>query len=810
MNTLLPRFARLHVLTLCAFAIAQPLYDLIGRNSQFLVAHGIDARGVTALVLILSFGIGLALVAALEGLRVIGPRARLVGQYGAVALLCGLIVAGPLRRFAPWVAFSGIAAGALAGAAFYLQRSIRTFLTVLSPAIAIFPIVFLLATPVSRIIRPAQAGGATSVLPRQPPIVLVVFDEFSTFDMLDGSGSIDAARFPALASLAATATWFPNALLAFPYTERAIPAILSGVAADGNAERLPILADHPQNLFTWLSGSYVIHASEPVTSLCPATCVTDTASARPGPADFATDVAILYLHLVTPRSIAERRLPSLAGTWARFSTAGAVAAPPPRPRTFDIVAAFERASAPGRATLFRRFVEGVANRSQPALHFIHVLLPHDPYVATPQGHRYAPGGLTEGMGADGVWTTEQPLLDTGRQRHLAQARLTDRLLGELLDRLRREKLFDDALIIVTADHGAAFKPGESHRGMTASNAAEIQTVPMLVKLPRQRQGAVNERPVSGLDIAPTIADALGTALPWAHDGHAMLADDYPPRAALVLKGTGMGPLPLFDVRAAAREGRFGAPALQRTSPAFDLLGTTVREEDLGTPRANLRVFSEDFSRLESVDLTASIPALITGEVQSDRPHADPFTLALVLNGEVAAVTRTVQWRGSPHYFTALLPGELLRQGGNRLTIGEVGGTPGARTLTRLSDDLSRGLTLIDGVPLQIATGGGTRLAVGATVTGAIDRTVEEPDLIRLFGWAADLGSAAPLRAIVAFSGNRAVAVTSPHDERPDVTAALSLQRGQKVSFALEIPRRSLSGPVRVFGLSVRGEAGAVK
>ena len=53
------------------------------------------------------------------------------------------------------------------------------------------------------------------------------------------------------------------------YTFWAVPAILDGRRPA--VEELPVVADHPQNLFTLLSGSgYEVHASEPVTRLCPA------------------------------------------------------------------------------------------------------------------------------------------------------------------------------------------------------------------------------------------------------------------------------------------------------------------------------------------------------------------------------------------------------------------------------------------------------------------------------------------------------------------------------------------------------------
>lgn len=815
--TTLPRFARLHLLTLSSFAVAQPLYDLIGRNAQFLVAHGADGGTIAALIAVLSLAIPLGIIAVVDLARVLNRRAAVAVHLVMIVLLGALIAASPLRGWPPGIAIPLALAGGAAVAGGYTRSSIRLFITLLTPAVVVFPVLFVTMTPVAQLLKSGVHGPGAAALRAKPPIVLVVFDELSTFDILDAAGQIDSQHFPTLGSLAATSSWFPNAVSPFPYTERAIPAILTGRAPTADAS-LPIVADHPDNLFTWLAGSYAVYASEPVTALCPKKiCAEVSTAAKATAADFMSDIAILYLHLVTPRDIADRRLPSLAGTWQRFKTGGATPRPEPlpeaRPAAFDIEAAFVTASLPGRDTLFRRFVEGIDRGTQPALYFIHALLPHDPYVFTPAGHRYTVGGLTEGMSTSGVWTPQQPIIDTGRERHIAQARLSDKLLGELIARLRAMDLFDAALIVVTADHGAAFKPGESHRGMTASNATEIVAVPMLVKLPHQRAPEVNDRPVSGLDIVATIAGVLQTSVPWTQDGHAMLAPQYPERRSIEYATSGVGLLPVLDVRSEARKGLYGSAALARTSPAPELRGMVIRDLD-GLPVApEMRVFSEQFARLEAVTRDNLFPALVSGELQFDRPHDGPVTLAVALNGEIAAVTQTVRWAESNHFFSVLLPDDLIRLGSNRLDVLQVRrNTSGAHELTRIADDFVRGLTLTmvaEGQAAVVGKGAAPMLA-GPDVTGVIDSAAEGPNALTLLGWAADRKSPNPLRSIVAFSADRAIAFASPRGERPDVAAALGLAARRKVSFALTIPKQSLAGPVRVFGISAGRLAGELQ
>ena len=52
----------IHLFALCAFAIAQPLYDLLGKNANFLTAHHLTPIEVIILTLALCLGPPLVLV----------------------------------------------------------------------------------------------------------------------------------------------------------------------------------------------------------------------------------------------------------------------------------------------------------------------------------------------------------------------------------------------------------------------------------------------------------------------------------------------------------------------------------------------------------------------------------------------------------------------------------------------------------------------------------------------------------------------------------------------------------------------------
>lgn len=98
----------------------------------------------------------------------------------------------------------------------------------------------------------------------------------------------------------------------------------------------------------------------------------------------------------------------------------------------------------------------------------------------------------------------------------------DDIVGKLLDYLRSQGLYDNALIAVAADHGESL--GE-HGELTHSIFLYDATihVPLLLKLPGNRlEGKHVGATASLVDLAPTLLDALGQTPPPAMQGASLL------------------------------------------------------------------------------------------------------------------------------------------------------------------------------------------------------------------------------------------------------------------------------------------------
>ncbi len=137
-----------------------------------------------------------------------------------------------------------------------------------------------------------------------------------------------------------------------------------------------------------------------------------------------------------------------------------------------------------------------SSSSSPWLAWVHLFDPHAPYDP-PAEYR------------------------AGRAPYDGEIAYADAMLGSLLARLRAAHALDRTLVVVTADHGESLgEHGETTHGLFAYDAT--LAVPLIVNGPSLPARAV-DRPVSHVDIAPTIASLLGLPLPAAVDGVSLLS-----------------------------------------------------------------------------------------------------------------------------------------------------------------------------------------------------------------------------------------------------------------------------------------------
>ena len=509
----------------------------------------------------------------------------------------------------------------------------------------------------------------------------IVLDELPETTLARADGKLDAELFPNLAELARTATWYRRATTVDDLTTEAVPAQLTG--EQPRAGNLPTARQHPRNLFTLFERSHDLIVVEPITDLCPERLCS---TLRPGLGDrlasLESDLEVVVGHLLLPEDLADG-LPAVDRVWEGFETGQE-----------------DPGGLRGGANLRRDVLERLADddatagfetaiaaldrpRTRPPLVFVHSTLPHAPWRFLPDGHSYPLRAATfPGLSSDG-WTGPQWQVDQAFQRHVLQVQYVDGLVGELLDALREHDLFDRAVIVVSADHGASFRTGQPRRPANDVNATDIAGVPLIVKLPGQRAGKVDDRSVRTIDVLPTIAAAAGARVPWRPDGVPAAERKVDPGAAIDVSHAGAEAIdvPLADLLADREERETVETGLLSggpfaVGPAPQLIGRRVPagRRAAGGPRATI----DDADDYAAVDPSAAeIPALVAGRVEGLDAEA---VLAVTVNGVVQATTRTYA-DGDRIAFLALVPPASLRAGRNAIGVLQVQPGGALRPLT---------------------------------------------------------------------------------------------------------------------------------
>jgi Sulfatase len=684
------------LLAASGFALAQPLFDLLGKNPEFFAVRGSAASDIVLFALVVTFAPALVLLAVELLVALVSEGAARLLHLVFIGFLAAIFGVQALKRSGVDGTTVLIAGSVLIGVGIALAawqwRSARTFLTVLGAAPLLFLALFLLDSPTSKLVISSGTAQAAAIRVRATtPVVFLLFDEFPVIDLQDRSGGIDAAHFPNFAKLAAGSTWFRDTTTLSASTTVAVPAILTGQKPKKGA--LPIFRDHPNNLFTLLGRRYRMQVTESQTRLCPQKlCKRKDAGTESRLSSLYSDVKVVYLHLLAPPAL-EDELPVVDESWGDFGSsspedaldAGGSGVPKVDLKTFYL----------GRVRDFNRFVASFREpgNGPPTLYFIHVLLPHTPWLYLPNGHARAVTA-PNAPGRNGeLWVNGQ-LAVQAWQRHLLQVGFTDRLVGKFLRRLHETGLWDKALIVVTADHGISFRGGDLRRHPTKTNLAELAFTPLFMRVPGEQAGRIDDTHIQTVDILPTMADALGITIPWKVDGQSALSGTRPPTRVNVAGVTASYPDALAQRRGSlARQlALFGSgtwgPEFAGTGPYRGLVGTSVSTL-AATPATGASAHVDAVGSkllLHYPRGSALVPSPLAGTL-SGVPAGQ--ALAVALNGRIAAVS--VAFRnpgGGPVRFSLLAPESAFHTGRNAVRVFVLEGSPAHARLAGLQTSLT--------------------------------------------------------------------------------------------------------------------------
>jgi arylsulfatase len=169
---------------------------------------------------------------------------------------------------------------------------------------------------------------------------------------------------------------------------------------------------------------------------------------------------------------------------------------------------------------------GLIRKMIPASFFLylHYLDPHEPYLKHP--YEFLP-------------YTEYPA-ETKREqlvrRYLEEVEYSDKQVGCLIRELKDRGIYRDTVIILTADHGEQFYE-HGKLGHSRSLYNEELRIPLIIKGIDGEKRVRISRPISAVDILPTLFDILGIGIPSDFEGRSLKSANYenhPPQDGHVL------------------------------------------------------------------------------------------------------------------------------------------------------------------------------------------------------------------------------------------------------------------------------------
>jgi hypothetical protein len=667
----------LQVLGMCSFAITQPLLDIMGRSPETFVFRNATPERIVLFALVVAL-VPAVTLSTLAVTRLLGPRVRRATHLALLGILASVVVIQVVKtttslRNTPLVVVAVIAGGTVVWLSARV-RAVGMWMRWGALSSVAFVLLFLLLSPVSKLLRTSEAGAAARGV-KPVPIVMLVLDELPLASLIDASGEINHALYPNFAELASRSTWYRNYTASETFTRYAIPTMLTGNSVKDRSKGV-LAADHPDNIFSLLAKSHRLEVVETITALCPPQECRSAEIEAGGTDDeglraLVSDAVLVWMEL------------SLPGESTRDITTQFAEPQDDEGSSRDGYMLGEQP--------LTAFLEPMAPAERAVFHYLHVLLPHVPWRTFPTGVEYQVLRGRDDLPVVGdtvsrPWVEDPSPVKLARKRHVFQLQYTDLLLGRMIDRLHEVGMFDDALVIVTADHGVGLHAGRERKLAMRANMHEVYWVPLFIKAPHQRRGIVDNRNLMAVDLLPTMADMLGTEVPWKTEGRSALdpAFDRGPVKSIVRRPGEWDESPEATLSIATRTaqrrmrreavaipdcGGVGCTAL--AGPRSSLVGEWLRNLAV-EGRSHLSATLALPRTLRAADREA-LPALVLGTLR-DAEEREVDEVAVALNGRIVGTSRTWTQNGEAGWFGVLAPQTLVRPERNELRLFELSGS----------------------------------------------------------------------------------------------------------------------------------------
>jgi hypothetical protein len=343
-----------------------------------------------------------------------------------------------------------------------------------------------------------------------PSILLIIADEASYWGMMNESG-VARPGLTNLSELQKQATTYTDTYAVTANTDYAVPAILNGIAdVVKSSELYKVNSKMQYGLFpSEKAGFKRYFQSEIFDDPCVAEGTTCNGNPINGRyfgflADFWTIVAknnLIGLRKYFP-SVTERS----KNYWSDVATIS---------EEDDLV----------------DFIGETSTFKEPKFMFFHSLSTHNPWNKNRKGELL----WQEKYSEIGQFNSSD-LLSLRKQMYFESFHLFDEKVGKIVDALKNTKLFEETMIIITADHGVSFNDKQS-LGIRVGDKSrqgvdvfqmwnEVAHIPLIIKYPNQKSPLIISDRRSQSSIAKTITNNLNAKWVSEYDASEDLSDSY--------------------------------------------------------------------------------------------------------------------------------------------------------------------------------------------------------------------------------------------------------------------------------------------
>ncbi|MBD3234441.1 MAG: sulfatase-like hydrolase/transferase [candidate division Zixibacteria bacterium] len=245
--------------------------------------------------------------------------------------------------------------------------------------------------------------------------------------------------------------------------------------------------------------------------------------------------------------------------------------------------------------------------------FLHFMDTHSPYFEHPyEGEFYRPprtGGFSDGI------------LPKATDNYKQEIRFADESLGEFLGYLKKNGMYDESMIVVTADHGEEFNDhGAAGHGRVLYN--ELLRASTIIKLPLgEKASTVDSSLAQSIDIAPTISSFVDARIPDSWEGIDLFTDEKSEYSVAELQQ--MGIIPITSIQNLSEKLIITRDADQNIDKVeyYDLIKDPLELNNVAEEQYYKDKVSTLLSRLQSIEQYFQSTA-----IQSDSMELDVETI----------------------------------------------------------------------------------------------------------------------------------------------------------------------------------------